>query len=536
MNSTKNNLLKMQNNEKYRQKITACMEGVAVCKTYGKFETEVNNLEYDSRKVKDNSAFFALDGIHTDGKSFIKDAIKNGAKTIIYEGNLESFQEGIFYICVKNIRESMARISRIFYKMPDSQMCIIGVTGTEGKSSTTSFIFQLLSLLGNKCGFFSTVSYSYGEETYSNPEHQTTPESTQVFRHLANMRDSGCLYAVLESSSHGLSQKTARLFGVAFDVGVCLNITEEHLEFHKTLSCYRSDKANLFRMIGCGMHKKDLLAIPTFAVINEDDANTEYLKTIIKSTSYSFTHEKKVFEKDAGDSIFLIDERKEDDFLTFSLNYKKSGETKKTQIKTNIAGSYNAENLTACMIVASKLLEKDISEIAPFIEQITAIHGRMTKCDEGQDFEVLIDYAHTPSSFKAILPSMQQKAKKRQARLIVLFGSAGERDIVKREEQGRIASMYADIIILADEDPRGEDSYQLLSMIAKGVEGKVMDEDLFIICKREEAIEKAFSIAKKNDIVLLLGKGHENSIIFSDHVQPYSEKDVAESLLKKIKK
>ncbi len=526
----------MQNieNNKYKQNITDSLLGVGVCSTHGK-GCEVSSLEYDSRKVREGSAFFALSGVHTDGKAFIKDAIKNGAKVIIYEGDLQDFQEGIFYICVKNIKEAMARIANSFYKHPSSDMCVIGVTGTEGKSSTTSFIFQLLSLLGCKAGFFSTVSYSYGEGTYENPEHQTTPESTQVFRHLANMRDAGASYAVVESSSHGLSEKTARLLGVAFDVGVCLNITEEHLEFHKTLECYRSDKANLFRMIGSGVHKKSHFSIEPFTVINSDDANAAYLKSVIQTKVYSFTHDRGSFEKaGAEEEIFLIDNIEDDYFLKFSIEYKKNGQIKCCKARASVSGSYNADNLVVAIIVVSKLLNLEIESVLPNLENLSPINGRMTMCKGAKDFDVIVDYAHTPSSFSVVFPAIKEKAKKRGGRVIALFGSGGERDLVKREEQGRIASMYADIIVLADEDPRGEDSYQLLSMIARGVVGKVLESDLFIIPKREEAIEKAISIAKKGDIVLLLGKGHENSIIFKDHVQPYNEKAVAEAILKKL--
>ena len=174
----------------YEKDFTTCLNGVQVLSIKGK-EQKVVALHYDSRKVIPNSAFFALDGIHTDGKIFINDAIKKGATVIVYEGELSHFQENILYIGVKNIRDAMAKIASSFYDEPSSSLCVIGVTGTEGKSSTTSFIFQLLKLCGQKAGFVSTVSYSYGDETLPNPEHQTTPEATQVQEHLAKMRDAG---------------------------------------------------------------------------------------------------------------------------------------------------------------------------------------------------------------------------------------------------------------------------------------------------------------------------------------------------------
>ncbi|MGP1440532.1 MAG: UDP-N-acetylmuramoyl-L-alanyl-D-glutamate--2,6-diaminopimelate ligase [Treponema sp.] len=515
----------------YKKDISKCLNGVKVISIKGEPKTVVA-LHYDSRKVIPSSAFFALDGIHQDGKTFIGDAIKNGATAIIYEGEITDFQDDVLYINVKDIREAMAKIASSFYEEPSSSLCIIGVTGTEGKSSTTSFIFQLLKLCKQKAGFVSTVSYSYGDASFPNPEHQTTPESTQVQEHLAKMRDEGVFYAVLESSSHGLSQKTARLKDVIFDVGVCLNITEEHLEFHKTLACYRSDKANLFRMIGEeNTHQKSSINVPTFAVINEDDLNASYLKNIIKTPLYSFTHSKEKFQNKKN--IFLIENIEEADFLSFSLSYFEDEILKKTRIETKLHGSYNAENITASIIVASRLLNIQIEDLSPLIKNIKPIKGRMFSIDEGQDFEVIIDYAHTPSSFNAIFPPIKERIKKNDGRIISLFGSGGERDIQKRSEQGRIADLYSDIIILADEDPRGEDSVELLEMIAKGITNKKREETLFIIPKREKAIEKAFSIAKKGDVVLLLGKGHENSIIFKDKVQAYDEETVARSILKK---
>ncbi len=510
------------------------LDGVQVVSINGKNQ-KVVALHYDSRKIIPNSAFFALDGIHKDGKTFIDDAIKKGAKVIIYEGELSHFQEDILYVSVKNIKDAMAKIACHFYEKPSSSLCVIGVTGTEGKSSTTSFIFQLLTLLGKKAGFVSTVSYSYGNETLDNPEHQTTPESTQVQEHLAKMRDNGVFYAVLESSSHGLSEKTSRLKGVLFDAGVCLNITEEHLEFHKTIECYRSDKANLFRMIGTeNIHQKSSIAVPTFAVINEDDENASYLKSIIKTSFYSFTHNREKFENAKETNMFLIERVEEEEFVSFLLSYFENKKLKTTQIKTHLHGLYNADNITATIIIVSKLLNCDVEALSHLIVNIESIRGRMLSIDEGQDFEVIIDYAHTPSSFNAIFPSIRERIKKSGGRVISLFGSGGERDIQKREEQGYIADLYSDIIILADEDPRGEDSVALLEMIAKGITNKEVEKSLFIIPKREKAIKKAFSIAKKGDVVLLLGKGHENSIIFKDRVQRYDEESTARSLLREL--
>lgn len=512
----------------YKKSLVTCLDDVKTSCLWNE-STEVSNLQYDSRKVRKNSCFFALPGLHTQGADFIDEAIEKGATAVVYEDVLNiDKRPGVFYVEVKNIREAMARIARNFYEKPDSDLRIIGVTGTEGKSSTTAFVASLLNLLGCKTGFVSTVSYSYGAAIYDNPEHQTTPEATQVFKSLAAMRDAGCKCAVIEASSHGLSERTARLFGISFDAGICLNIKQEHLEFHKTIECYRSDKANLFRMT-----KKDIQN--SFAVINEDDEHVAYLKDVIKTRALSFTHDRQKWKNrdcEVASAMFLIDDVKEEKYLSFSLSYMEEGTEHCVQVKTQLHGAYNAENITAAMIASSQLLNLPVEKVLPLVKKIKAIKGRMKSIDEGQDFEVIVDYAHTPSSFLALFPPIRERVKGR--RMIAVFGSGGERDVVKRAEQGRIASQYCDIIILADEDPRGEDPVELLEMIAKGVEGKVRGEGLFVIPRREDAIKKAFSLAQKGDVVLLLGKGHENSIIFKDYVQPYDEESVARALLKEV--
>lgn len=522
----------------YEKNIGCCLKNAAVISVKGCLPI-INSLQYDSRKVKKGAAFFALSGIHTDGKLFIGAAIKNGASAIIYDGMLSSFPDGVCYICVKNARQAMSVIADEFFDKPSSDMGIIGVTGTEGKSSTVSFIFQLLNLCGKKSGFFSTVNFSLGGEVQANPEHQTTPESVTVQERLAAMRDNGCMYAVVEASSHGLSPKTARLQNVLFDIGVCLNVTQEHLEFHGTIEQYRFDKANLFRNLDLHPHKKTCGEIPSFGVVNAKDASAEYFRKAVNKEVYSF------FINEEDGNLHELDELKHKSVfadgiyetagsISFNIGGYKNGVQESFPARINLAGEFNVLNILAAVITVSHLTGMEIKELIPLLTQIKPVKGRMHIIDEGQAFEVLIDYAHTPSSFMMIFPSIAERVHKRGGRVLSLFGSGGERDIKKRSEQGRIASIYSDVIILADEDPRGEDSVELLEMIAAGCPEKKRGSELFIIPERRSAIEKIFSIAKKNDMVLLLGKGHENSIIFKNRVEPYDEEDTARTLLKKL--
>ena len=263
----------------------------------------ISNLVFDSREVTKDSLFFALPGIHSNGNNYIPQAIENGANAIVFQGDLEySLQikiakaiakrqiEAAVYdgninyfpvlIKVEDSRFSMAPISDNFYDSPSKKLVVIGVTGTEGKSSTVSFIWQLLRLCGKKAGFISTVEYSFGDEAIPNPEHQTTPEAPIIQHHLNKMLENGCQYAVIESSSHGLSPKTNRLGNVLFDCGVFMNVTLEHLEFHKTFDQYQKDKANLFRSLDIHEHTKtiagEIVNVPSFGIVNLEDPSAEY--------------------------------------------------------------------------------------------------------------------------------------------------------------------------------------------------------------------------------------------------------------------
>lgn len=505
----------------------------------------VSGLEYDSRKVTKGSVFFALSGLHTDGEKYIESAIENGASAIVYENKLARFRNGICYLKVKNARKAMSHISARFYDKPSKNLQVIGVTGTEGKSSTVSFIWQMLNLLGKKAGYFSTVSYSYGSYDCEkkNPEHQTTPESTMVQRHLYEMLQNGCEYAVVEASSHGLSDRTARLADVDFDVAVFMNVSEEHLEFHKTFENYRSDKANLFRKLDENNHIKNGQRVKSFGVVNLDDSSAEYFSHETKKNIYGFTtnYDKNGFAKCLSYVLSAKNTSENTAGLDFQFSEIKSFEDVSLQIKeymanTKLAGSFNVKNILASLITVSKSTGTEISKILSILPKIKSISGRMFYVNEGQSFSVLIDYAHTPTSFEVIMPSQAKKAHSNGKKLIAVFGSGGERDTKKRPEQGRVASKYCDIIILTDEDPRKEGSMPILNMIAEGVKGKKINETLFLISDRKKAIRKAFSLSCPGDIVLLLGKGHENTIIFDDDVMPYDEESEARQALKELLK
>jgi len=502
----------------------------------GDADPPVSVLEYDSRKVKPGTLFCALPGLHTDGHTFINDAINKGAVAVMHEADIGEKKTGVAYLKVQSSRFAMSPVAAAFYGFPSRRLVMVGVTGTEGKSTTVYLIWQLLRLMGKKAGFFSTVQHSDGGEAEWNPEHQTTPEATAVQRMLYEMAENGCAYAVVESSSHGLSPRTNRLGDVEFDAAVFTNVTHEHLEFHGSWEQYRDDKANLFRALDKrrakpGIEGAALIPEP-FGVINADDKSAAYFAGVTKQKTLNFS----VSGRDADLTVRAI----ESGALGNWYHVHISAENTAINIRDRLPGAFNAGNVLAALLTVSSLTGVPVRQIAPLCPWLLPVRGRMTAINKGQPFEVLVDYAHTPSSFQAIFPPLRKRQDLSGGRIISLFGSAGERDTQKRAEQGKIAAAYSDYIVLTDEDPRGEVPLDILDEIARGVYAEnsalfKQNENVFLIPDRPAAIRKALSLARSGDIVLLLGKGHENTIIYKDYVMPFDEFAEAEKALGELK-
>jgi len=514
-------------------KNTAEKSGLVIAN--GTSDPIVNSLEYDSRKVKPGSLFFALPGLHTDGSLYIDDAVKNGAAVIVHENDVTKIIDKIVYLKVKNARIAMSPISAAFYGHPSYHLLVTGVTGTEGKSTTVYLIWQLLTMLGKKAGFISTVQHCLGGEVLNNSEHQTTPEAPVIHRLLHEMADNGCEYAVLEASSHGLSSKTNRLGDVNFCSGVLTNITHEHMEFHGTWEQYRHDKANLFRAVDNYVQQDDVTFFEPFGVINNDDKSSRYIMKISNSRILRYSPG----GRDGDIKLEAIESSASGNWYTVFI--PKTHEY--IELRDKLPGSYNSGNVLAALLTVSELIKRPVRDIAPIVKFLKPVRGRMTSINKNQPFEIVVDYAHTPSSFQAIFPPLRARLDKTGGKIISLFGSAGERDTQKRAEQGKIAACYSDFIILTDEDPRDEKPMDILEEIEKGVcmdqEQKTIferDKNLFLIPDRPTAIRKALSLAQDGNLVLLLGKGHENSIIYADHVMPFDEIAETEKALEELKK
>ena len=549
-----------------QKQLSDLIKGFDISSIEGDVHHLISDLSYDSRECKAGSLFFALPGLHTDGKEYIIQAIQNGSVAVVYEGMLEKrLREFLLkepltkainpaLIQVIDCRWTMSAISARFFENPSDSLCVIGVTGTEGKSTTVSLIYQLLNATGFKAGFFSTVMSDIGEGEKPNPQHQTTPEATTVQQMLAEMRDHGLGFAVVEASSHGLSPRTARLAHVHFDIGLVTNVTHEHLEFHGSWEQYRSDKANLFRRLGeAGVknldrvdlgakEQKRIRIVSPVGIICADDPNASYFAH--ESATHCLTYSSKgapaylsahnIIGDPNGASFDIegplemaIDNGLQPKHITGSQALK-AAPLLTLQARINLPGNFNVQNALGAILAASTATGLHWRNFVPFLPYLKPIKGRMQRILEGQTFEVIIDYAHTPSSFKEILPTLRRE---RKGRIICVFGSAGERDREKRPRQGRIAADYCDILILTDEDPRGEEPMAILEEIASGCPELSKEDRLYLIPDRPAAIRKAFSLAKPGDLVLLLGKGHENSIIYSDRTIPYDEETQARSIL-----
>ena len=505
-----------------QKRLSALTGNINIIKTTGE-DPLIKGLAYDSRNVEEGFLFIALPGIHVDGHDYIEAALGRGAAAVLYSDGSTVPKEGAAFIMTENTRTSMSPIAAAFYDQPSEKLTMVGVTGTDGKTSTVYFIDQLLELCGCRCGFISTAACKTKTAIEKNPYRQSTPEAVEINMLLSRMLINGKTHAVVESTSHGLSPLNNRLGDISFNAGVFTNLSHEHLEFHGTIEQYRDDKANLFRKL---KNKQ------SFGVVNLDDNNSKYFIEASGQRVYTCSLKN-------PDADYFADEiEPSNSGASFTINIK-DDDGKTASFRTSISqpGLFNIENTLESFAAVHRLTGENPGRLAELLPELAAVKGRMKLLSCGQDFTALIDYAHTPGSFRRLFPDMRDQTK---GRLIAVFGSAGERDVEKRPEQGEIAAAYADILILTDEDPRGDDSMTIIREIAAGAAKAerstpiVEDENLFLIADRKQAFKKAFSIAKESDTVIMLGKGHESSIIYADGPTPWDEEAAAVEILRSM--
>ncbi len=495
----------------------------------GTGDPEIHGIAWNSRNVSTGYAFFACSGERTDGHRYIDEAIGNGASVIFHSDPVTERSDSVVYVRVQEPRTAMAHFAAAYYGNPSGEMTVIGVTGTNGKTTTVYLIQQLYERLGFKAGMLSTALRKTNGEPESNPTRLSTPESPDAQALLREMADAGCEYAVVEATSHGLSQRNARLVGIELNVAVLTNITHEHLEFHGSLEQYRSDKANLFRFLD--HYRKE----PSFGVINGGTENSHCFTGATKKPLFTYTVDVRNDKHGSNPSHIPTDASA--DIVADRIDVSPDGsrfvvtaEERSFEASIGLPGVFNIANSLAALLVVSKTTGIPLQTVASRLPELRSVPGRMMSISAGQPFYVIVDFAHSPDAFTNILPFFRDITS---GKLIVVFGSAGDRDTEKRPIQGAIADTYADTIMLTDEDPRSEDPATILGEIASGC-SRSIGESLRLIPDRKEAIRAAFQCAQPGDTVLLLGKGHEKSIEYRSHSLSWNEAEIATSLLAEL--
>jgi len=485
-----------------------------------RLEIAVGGMAIDSRQVKPGDVFFALVGGNIDGHRFIPQAIQGGAVAVVGEKPYSDL--AVPYIQVPDSRQALAHFSAAYFGFPSRKLTVIGVSGTDGKTTTASLIFNILKEAGIRAGMISTVNAVIGSQTLDTGFHVTTPDAQDVQRYLAQMVSSGMSHAVLEATSHGLAQH--RVEGCEFDVGVVTNITHEHLDYHGSYEAYRSAKARLFDLIA-SKHDKDFQNL-RLAVLNRDDTSYGYLADHIdrleRMLAVRFMRITYGVESDADLRATKIESDENGvQFVVTGLDYQ-------FPVQSRLAGEYNVSNCLAAIAVTVAGLGLAPETAQAGISSLSAIPGRMEHLDLGTDFFTIVDFAHTPNALHRALTAARGIAKSqgKAGRVIAVFGSAGLRDRAKRRMMAEVAAQLADLSVLTAEDPRTESLDEILAEMAKGSEsrGGVEGKSFWRVPDRGDAIRFALSLAVPGDVVIVLGKGHEQSMCFGEVEYPWDDR------------
>lgn len=482
--------------------IKELVEGLSEVKITGNQLQEVTLLTLDSRQVVPGALFIAISGKKEDGFKYIPEAISRGAIAIMvckpYEGS-----EGVTVLQVQDVRLAMAYIARRFYDFPDEGLDLIGITGTNGKTTVASLSQFLLNEFDYRVGMIGTVSYSLGQRTL--PATKTTPESIDLQKMLDQMLQGECRAAIIEVSSHGIMLK--RVQCIPFDIAVFLNLTQDHLDFHGNMESYFQAKVQLFTGgVGCS---------PKVAIVNIDDDYgrrlIEYIPSNVSVITFGLSEEAIV----RANNICLTDQG-----LSFQLHWPEG----EISVNSSLLGSYNVSNILATLAIGW-MSGRSMNALALKLKDFKGVRGRMERVDLGQAFLVLIDYAHTGDALFNALKILREITV---GRLLVVFGCGGDRDRGKRRFMTEAAQIWADIAWATADNPRSEDQESIFEDMREWV---TSSEKIFFVSERRRAIEKALEEAQEGDCVLIAGKGHETYQAIGDTVIPFDDCQVATELL-----
>jgi len=473
-------------------------------------DVEVSGITENSKKVQNKYIFVSIPGEHSNGWAYIPEAIERGAIAIIglpeLSDELVSLlkKKQIPYFAHENPRRILGEVAHYLAGDPTKSMVVIGITGTNGKTTTTFLVESILKEVGIRVARFGTLGYDLGEQ-YVEATH-TTPFNEELVALFSKAREKGITHVVMEVSSHSLAQD--RVAGIHFSVAAFTNLTQDHLDFHKTMDEYLKAKLKLFEMLS---------PEESFGVVNKSDPNSEHFIKQCKSKCITYGTKGDYW---ASDIEITIKDTK------FQL-HTPMGEI---DIRLPLIGKHNISNaLCASAIVGG--LGISLKEIQRGLKNVKSVPGRFEMIDEGQEFTVVVDYAHTEDGLNHVLQTAQNLT---HGKLIVVFGCGGDRDKTKRPKMGAVAGKWADLIVLTSDNPRTEDPKRILLDIEVGVQkmGKEKGNDYFVIENREEAIQFALSKAKANDIVIIAGKGHEPYQIIGTQKFPFDDREVARKFLK----
>jgi UDP-N-acetylmuramoyl-L-alanyl-D-glutamate--2,6-diaminopimelate ligase len=461
----------------------------------------LGGIAIDSRQVKPGDLFVALRGGVADGHRYITQAVANGAAAVV--GDQEVPEPGVPYVRLEDTRHALSWLAAAFYDFPARKLTVTGITGTDGKTTTSNLLYQVLLAAGLKAGMISTVNAVIGDEVLDTGFHVTTPDAHDVQRYLARMVASGLTHVVLETTSHGWAQH--RVDACEFDVGVVTNITHEHLDEHGSYENYRRAKARLFQSLERTLPKPQ--GNPRLAVLNRDDRSFEFLDDLFKGRKVNYG---------LGQGADLRAD--EIEYSPSGIRFTALASYFRITVQSQLIGAYNVSNCLAALAAAVYGLGIPPETAANGIAALPGVPGRMENIDLGQDFTAIVDFAHTPNALKVTLEAAREMLTGREGknRVIAVFGSAGLRDRQKRRMMAETSAALADLTVLTAEDPRSESLDAILEEMAAGARSKggVEGETFWRVPDRGQAIRFALSLARPGDIVLACGKGHEQSMCF----------------------
>ncbi|MBL7811488.1 MAG: UDP-N-acetylmuramoyl-L-alanyl-D-glutamate--2,6-diaminopimelate ligase [Bacteroidetes bacterium] len=471
------------------------------CRVTGNTDLEIAGLELDSRKIQKGFLYAAMPGTRADGHDFISQAVENGA-TVVLCNHIPSVTSDVTYLQVEDVAESLGQVCRVFFKDPSATLTLVGTTGTNGKTTVSTLLFELFSNMGHTCGLVSTVEYRIGSTVL--PSTHTTPDIIGLYRLLRQMVEQGCSHCFMEVSSHAAHQK--RIAGLSFSGGIFTNITHDHLDYHGTFANYIAAKKSFF----------DRLPSTAFALTNKDDRNGQVMLQNTKASRYTYA-----MSNAADFSVKIL----ESDFSGTLLQLNG------TEAWVQLVGGFNAYNLAA-VYGAAFLLTEGQEDLVVQMSKLGRVNGRFETVKGPNRISGIIDYAHTPDALENVLNTIND-IRSGNCRLITVVGCGGNRDAAKRPEMGKIATRLSDRVVFTSDNPRDEDPEAIIQAMEAGVEGQHYKR-MLKITDRREAIRAAVLMAEPGDVILIAGKGHETYQEIRGVKHPFDDKQILRETFEQI--